>query len=100
MLEDRELLEGRNVWKEGNCKKKGNYWEELLEAVLRIRDVYPGSRIPNPGSWIPEPGSRIPDPKTAIKERVKKISCHTFFCNHIFHKFENYFIFDMVKKKI
>jgi hypothetical protein len=40
--------------------------------VLRIRDVYPGSRIliftiPDPG-----PGSRIPDPKTATKERGEK----------------------------
>jgi hypothetical protein len=46
-------------------------------------------------------GSRIPDPKTAIKERgEKKISCHTFFCCHKFHKIENYFVFGMLKKKI
>jgi hypothetical protein len=35
------------------------------EAVLRIRDVYPGSRIlifTHPGSRISDPGSRIPDP--------------------------------------
>jgi hypothetical protein len=34
--------------------------------VLRIRDVYPGSRIwvfSHPGSRIPDLGSRIPDPK-------------------------------------
>jgi hypothetical protein len=50
--------------------------------VLRIRDVYPGSRIlifthpgsqiSNPGSRIWDPGSQIPDPKTAIKERGGK----------------------------
>jgi hypothetical protein len=57
--------------------------------VLRIRDVYPGSRILifthpgsrildpgsrilDPGSRIPDPGSRIPDPKTATKERGEK----------------------------
>jgi hypothetical protein len=50
--------------------------------VLRIRDVYPGSRIPDtdfypsripdPGSRIPDLGSRIPDPKTATKERGEK----------------------------
>jgi hypothetical protein len=37
---------------------------------MRIRDVYPGSRIlilP-----IPDPGSRLPDPKTATKERGEK----------------------------
>ncbi len=48
-------------------------------AVLRIRDVYPGSRI----LIFTHPGSRIPDPKTATKERgEKKISCHTFLCSH------------------
>ncbi len=58
------------------------YWY----AVLQIRDVYPGSRIP--------------DPRTATKERGKKICYHTFFCSHKFHKIENYFIFEMLKKKI
>jgi hypothetical protein len=45
------------------------------KSVLRIRDVYPGSRIPDPDfypSRIPDPGSRIPDPKTATKERGEK----------------------------
>jgi hypothetical protein len=37
--------------------------------VLRILDVYPGSRIPDPDT---HPGSRIPDPKTATKERGEK----------------------------
>jgi hypothetical protein len=72
--------------------------------VLRIRDVYPGSRIlifTHSGSRIPDPGSRIPDPKTATKERgEKKISCHTFLCSHKFHKIVNYFIFEVLKKKI
>jgi hypothetical protein len=36
--------------------------------VLRIRDVYPGSRIPDPDFYP----SRIPDPKTATKERGEK----------------------------
>jgi hypothetical protein len=38
------------------------------QAVLRIRDVYPGSRIPDPDFYP----SRIPDPKTATKERGEK----------------------------
>jgi hypothetical protein len=59
--------------------------------VLRIRDVYSGSRIL-------DLGSRIPDPKTAAKERGEQICCHTFFCSHKFHKIENYFIFEMLKK--
>ncbi len=37
-------------------------------AVLRIRDVYPGSRI----LIFTHPGYRISDPKTATKERDKK----------------------------
>ncbi len=64
-------------------------------AVLRIRDVYPGS-------WflpIPEPGSRIPVPKTATKERRKKISSHIFFCSHKFYKIVNYFIIELMKKQ-
>jgi hypothetical protein len=29
---------------------------------------------------------------------VKKNCFHTFFCSHKFHKIENYFIFEMLKK--
>jgi hypothetical protein len=50
-------------------------------TVLRIRDVYPGSRIlifTHPGSRIPDLGSRIPDPKTGRKERGEK----NFFVQH------------------
>ncbi len=36
--------------------------------VLRIRDVYPGSRI----LIFTHPGSRISDPKTAMKDRGEK----------------------------
>ncbi len=52
--------------------------------MLRIRDVYPGSRIlifTHPGSRIPDLGSRIQN-------------------SHIFHKIENYFSFEVLKKKI
>jgi hypothetical protein len=40
-------------------------YRTYLRSVLRIRDVYPGSRIPDPDfypSRIPDPGSRISDP--------------------------------------
>ncbi len=51
----------------------------LSGAVLRIRDVYPGSRIL--------------DPKTATKEGgEKKIKLMSyFFCSDKYHKMENYF---------
>ncbi len=58
------LLPGWVIWKYWNC------------PVLRIRDVYPGSRIPDPGSWflpIPDPGSRIPDPGSRISDPGSRI---------------------------
>jgi hypothetical protein len=39
-----------------------------MVTVWRIRDVYPGSRIP----FFTHSGSRISDPKTATKERGEK----------------------------
>ncbi len=52
-----------------------------LQAVLRMRDVYPGSW------YFTQPGSRILDPDLGSKnlnkrEEFKKISYHTFFCSH------------------
>jgi hypothetical protein len=58
--------------------------------------------------FIPDPdfypsGSRIPDPKIATKERGEKkfvvIRYHTFLCSHKFHKIENHFYFEVLKKK-
>ena len=67
-----------------------------IQSVLRIRDVYPGSRI----LIFTHPGSRIPDPKTAIKERgEKKLIVIPFLCSHKFHKIVNYFSFEVLKKK-
>jgi hypothetical protein len=89
--------------------------KKKLLAVLRAdsRDLYvsvfefsfPCFSVADLGclSLIPDPDvypSRIPDPKTATKERVKKICCHTFFCSHKFHITEIYFIFEMLKKEI
>ncbi len=46
------------------------------------------------------PGSRILDPKTATKERYKKnLLCFLFLKPQI-SQIENYFIFELVKKKI
>jgi hypothetical protein len=64
--------------------------------VWRIRDVYPGSRILN----FTYPGFRIPDPKTAMKDiDEKKFVVIPFFGVINFTKL-NYFIFEMLKKKI
>jgi hypothetical protein len=49
-------------------------------------------------SRIPDLGSRIQ--KQQQKRGVKKICCHTFLCSHKFHKIENYFSFEVLKKKI
>jgi hypothetical protein len=60
-----------------------------------------GMLIPDPESRflpIPDRGSRIQ--KQQQKRGVKKFSCHTFLCSHKFHKIENYFSFEVLKKKI
>jgi len=44
------------------------------------------------------PGSRLQ--KQQQKRRVKKNCCHNFLCSHKFHKIENYFSFEVLKKKI
>ncbi len=79
--------------------KYTNVIATVSNSVLRIRDVYPGSRIlifP-----IPDPGSRISDPKNSNKrEGWKKFCYQTFFCSHKFHKIEFYFVFEMRKKQI
>ena len=75
------------------------YFYLFFFSVLRIRDVYPGSRIlifTHPGSRISDPGSK----NSNKRERWKKISCHTFFCSHKFHKIVDYFSFEVLKKKI
>jgi hypothetical protein len=68
------------------------------------------SSVADPGclSWIPDPNfypSRILDLGSRIQKQqqkrgVKKICCRTIFCSHKFHKIENYFIFEMLKKII
>jgi hypothetical protein len=65
-----------------------------LIPMLRIRDVYPRSRIlifSHPGSWI----------QNSTKERgEKKFVVITFLCSIKFHKIANYFSFELLKKKI
>jgi hypothetical protein len=59
--------------------------------------------IPDPDFYpfrIPDPESRIPDPKTATKERGEKFCLSYLVCSHKFHKTENYFEFELLKKKI
>ncbi len=58
-------------------------------SVLRIRNVYPGSRILS----FTHPGSRI---QKQQQKRGVKLCCNS----HKFHKIVNYFIFEMLKKKI
>ncbi len=78
----------------------------IFFSVLRIWDVYPGSRIlifTHPGSRIPDPGSRIPDSgskNSNKREGWEKICCHNFLCSHKFKKIANYFSFEGLKKRI
>ncbi len=65
------------------------------KPVLRIREVYLGSRIlifVHPGSWISDPGS-----KNSNKSEKNLLSY--IFCSHKNHKIENYINFELVKKK-
>jgi hypothetical protein len=62
--------------------------------VLQIRDVYPRSRI----LMFIHAGSRIQ--KHQQKRGVKKMCCGFFVASHKYHKIENYFIFELVEKKI
>ncbi len=57
--------------------------------MLRIRDVYPGSRI----LIFTHPGSR-----RGVENNT--VCCQIFFCSHKFHKIVNYFIFEVLKKNI
>ncbi len=50
----------------------------------------------HPGSRISDPGSK----NSNKRERLKKISCHTFLCSHKFHKIVNYFSFELLKRNI
>jgi hypothetical protein len=70
------------------CAHRQGDPKKVKQPVLRIRDVYPGSRISVPGS------------KTATKEKGEKKCCQIFFCSHNYHKIEIFFIFEMLKKKI
>jgi hypothetical protein len=49
----------------------------VIFTVLRIRDVYPGSRIlifTHPGSRLPDLGSRISDPGSRIPDHGSRIT--------------------------
>ncbi len=68
-------------------------------SISSVADPGCLSRIPDPDfypSRIPDPGSK----NSNKRERWKKISCHTFLCSHKCHKIVNYFIFEVLKKKI
>ncbi len=87
-------------------------WRPLIWAQMRVGGLRGLSQWVQLCTWNPkifwssvaDPDffpSRIPDPKTATKERgEEKIFCHTFLCSHKFHKIENYFSFEVLKKKI
>jgi hypothetical protein len=63
--------------------------------VLRIRDVYPGSRI----LIFTHPGSRI-QKQQQKREVKKKLDVKPFYVATKFNKIVNYFSFEVLKKKI
>jgi hypothetical protein len=73
-----------------NCKNRSETIPQLSETS-----------VPDPGCLsriliFTDPGSRIQ--KQQQKIGVKKI--FTFLCSHKFHKIQNYFSFEMLKKKM
>jgi hypothetical protein len=62
---------------------------------LRIRDVYPRSRIPEPDFYP----SRIPDPTTVTKEEGKKFVVLPFLVATNYEKMSNKFISNRYRNK-
>jgi hypothetical protein len=104
-VEDLDALVGPNAHRQGghgpiarfnSLLIKGPQYTCTVRLIVIISVADPGCL-----SWIPDPDFLpIPDPKPSTKERrEKKISCHTFICRHKFPKIENYFIFEILKKK-
>jgi hypothetical protein len=77
-----------------------------VALLLLLSEVSRFNQCCGSGMFIPDPDfypSRISDPgsKNSNKsEGWKKIVVIPFFCSHKFHKIVNYFIFEMLKKKI
>ncbi len=75
--------------------------QTCCRAETLIQCCGSGMFIPDPDFYpfmIPDLGSRIQ--KQQQKRGVKKIWCHSFLCSHKFHKIENNFSFEVLKKKI
>jgi hypothetical protein len=79
-----------------------------IPCFTQFQAFYISAAVADPGclSRIPDPvfyPSRIPDlgsKNSNKREGWKKIYCHNFLCSHKFHKIENYFSFEVLKKKI
>ncbi len=79
----------------------------LFESHPDIQCCGSGMFIPDPGSWflpIPDPGSQIPDPGSRIQKQQWETGEKNLFPYLIFGAINftklNYFIFEMLKKKI
>jgi hypothetical protein len=69
-------------------------------AVIATSVADLGIFIPDPDFCpyrISDPGSKNSNKRVGVK---KKICCPTIFCSHKNNRIENYFIFELVKKKI
>jgi hypothetical protein len=81
----------------------------FLTAILIFLEKFPKTNIADPGCLsrildpvFTHPGSWIQDLGSQIQKQQQKrgeFCCHTLFSSHNFHKIENNFIFEMLKKK-
>jgi hypothetical protein len=79
--------------------------DHIFLDLIRSRNLIGSVADPGCLSRIPDPDfypSRISDPgsKNSNKERGEKKCCHNFLCSQKFHKIENYFSFEVLKKKM
>jgi hypothetical protein len=76
----------------------------LFHENFNMLSKIPVWRISNPDFYpfrMPDPGSRIPDLGSRIqKQQQERGVKHNFLCSYKFHKTENYFSFEVLKKKI
>jgi hypothetical protein len=89
-------------WEHGECRtwepsRSGRCsWTTVMTGITIKQCCGSGMFISDPGSWFTHPGSK----NSNKREGWKKNLLPYLFSQPQFHKIENYFIFEMLKKKM